>query len=83
MSPSFGIQRISLDRLACCEDTAGQRRLHWIFRDCYRDPVASRGRWGVPSANRFFIGFAKNSRDGFAAGLQLIGKELGCSTRLL
>ncbi|MEV6865629.1 hypothetical protein AB0M44_32095 [Streptosporangium subroseum] len=56
---------------------AGTLLTHRVFN------VASRGRWGVPLANRFFIGFAKNSRDGFAAGLQLIGKELGCSTRLL
>ncbi|MEV8634781.1 hypothetical protein AB0395_24310 [Streptosporangium sp. NPDC051023] len=45
--------------------------------------VASSGRWGVSLANRLFIGFGRNTKDGFAAGLQRIGQELDCGTRLL
>ncbi|MEV7012995.1 hypothetical protein [Streptosporangium sp. NPDC051022] len=45
--------------------------------------VASWGRWGVPLANRLFIGFARWNREGFAAALGLIGQELDCGTRLL
>ncbi|WP_197048515.1 hypothetical protein [Streptosporangium roseum] len=45
--------------------------------------VASRGRWAVPAVNRFFIGFGGRTRDGFAEGLQRIGRELGCPVRLL
>ncbi|MFI7105464.1 hypothetical protein ACIBK9_04080 [Nonomuraea sp. NPDC050227] len=44
--------------------------------------VAERGRWAVPLANRFFIGFAQRTRKGFAEGIARIGKELGCSARL-
>jgi hypothetical protein len=56
---------------------AGTLLTHRVFN------VANWGRWGVPLANRFFVGFARNTRDGFGAGLQLIGKELNCSTHLL
>ncbi|MER5620960.1 hypothetical protein [Streptosporangium sp. NPDC002544] len=45
--------------------------------------VATWGRWGVPLANRFFMGFDRSTRDGFTAGLRRIGDELGCRTRLL
>ncbi|MBG0827030.1 hypothetical protein HS041_04535 [Planomonospora sp. ID67723] len=44
--------------------------------------AASRGRWAVPLANRFFAGFGESTRDGFAAGLERIGRELGCATHL-
>ncbi|OUC99809.1 hypothetical protein CA984_01420 [Streptosporangium minutum] len=45
--------------------------------------VASRGRWAVSAANRFFIGSGGKTRDGFATGLQRIGRELDCPVRLL
>ena len=48
----------------------GNASTHRVFN------VASRGRWGVPLANRFFVGFAKNSRDGFAAAIELQGARL-------
>ncbi|NUR83740.1 MAG: hypothetical protein HOY71_06595 [Nonomuraea sp.] len=44
--------------------------------------VAEWGAWAVPLANKFFIGFERNNREGFAAGLARIGERLGCSTRL-
>ncbi|WP_177245116.1 hypothetical protein [Streptosporangium canum] len=37
----------------------------------------------VSAANRFFVGFGGKTRDGFAEGLQRIGRELGCPVRLL
>lgn len=45
--------------------------------------VASRLRWAVPPANRFFAGFGRRTRDGFGATLRRIGREPGCGTRLL
>ncbi|GAA3000971.1 hypothetical protein [Streptosporangium longisporum] len=45
--------------------------------------VANRWRWGVPLANRFFVGFRRDTRAGFADGLRRIGDELGCPARLL
>lgn len=44
--------------------------------------VAQRMRWGVPLANRFFIGREEGQRDGFTALLGRIGDELECATRL-
>lgn len=45
--------------------------------------AAPRSRWVVPLANRFFIGFDRKTRDGFAERLGEIGRELDCGTRLL
>ncbi|MBF8185621.1 hypothetical protein ITP53_07695 [Nonomuraea sp. K274] len=44
--------------------------------------VADRMTWGVPLANRLFIGFAKSTRESFADGLTRLGNRLGCATRL-
>ncbi|NUR91770.1 MAG: hypothetical protein HOY71_47490 [Nonomuraea sp.] len=54
----------------------GARLVHRVYN------VARRGRWGVPLANRFFIGFDRRTREGFAAGLDRMAKQLGCSARL-
>ncbi|TCO60887.1 hypothetical protein [Actinocrispum wychmicini] len=40
------------------------------------------GRWGVPLANRFFVGFDDRTRAAFAASLAGIGAALGCPTDL-
>ncbi|MCG5220856.1 hypothetical protein [Streptosporangium sp. KLBMP 9127] len=53
----------------------GALLVHRVFN------VAQRMRWGVPPANRFFIGFADRTRRGFTEGLVQIGRRLGCSTR--
>ncbi|MFD0884061.1 hypothetical protein ACFQ08_05765 [Streptosporangium algeriense] len=45
--------------------------------------VAGWGRWAVRPANRFFAGLGDRTRKGFAEGLQRVGLELGCGTRLL
>lgn len=37
--------------------------------------IASRGRWAVPLANRFFIGFAAKTREGFAELLRTIADQ--------
>jgi hypothetical protein len=44
--------------------------------------VAQRMRWGVPAANRFFIGREKGQRDGLTTLLGRIGDELGCAAYL-
>ncbi|MFO7250169.1 MAG: hypothetical protein DIU60_005380 [Actinomycetes bacterium] len=44
--------------------------------------VARRLRWGVPVANRFFIGFRRATRASFADGLRRLAAELGCAARL-
>ncbi|MFF3443160.1 hypothetical protein [Streptosporangium sp. NPDC002721] len=44
--------------------------------------VARWMRWGVSPANRFFIGFAGRTRQGFAESLARTGQRLGCSTHL-
>lgn len=44
--------------------------------------VAQWMRWGVPLANRFFIGYEATTRKGFAEKLAQMGNRLGCSTRL-
>lgn len=41
------------------DDPAGARVTHRVYN------VASRGRWAVPLANRFFVGFAERVREGF------------------
>jgi hypothetical protein len=54
----------------------GALLVHRVFN------VAQWMRWSVPLANRFFIGFAANTRQGFAERLGQIGRTLGCPTRL-
>jgi len=44
--------------------------------------VAQRARWGVPLANRFFIGFADRTREAFRERLTRIGATLNCPTHL-
>ncbi|WP_436760897.1 hypothetical protein [Streptosporangium sp. V21-05] len=54
----------------------GALLVHRVFN------VARWMRWGVPLANRFFIGFASRTRQGFAESLVQTGQRLGCSTHL-
>jgi hypothetical protein len=54
----------------------GALLVHRVFN------VAQWMRWGVPLANRFFIGFADSTRQGFTETLAQIGNRLGCSTHL-
>ena len=54
----------------------GARVVHRVYN------VAAWLRWGVPLANRFFIGFDETTREAFAEGLARMAKELGCSARL-
>ncbi|GAA3719461.1 hypothetical protein GCM10022224_101680 [Nonomuraea antimicrobica] len=58
-------------------DPEGTRVVHRVYN------VAEWMRWGVPLANRFFIGFGERTRTAFADGLARIGRELGCTTRLV
>jgi hypothetical protein len=44
--------------------------------------VAERMRWGVPPANRFFIGFTSRQKQNFAALLARVGAELNATTRM-
>ncbi|WP_202638773.1 hypothetical protein [Bailinhaonella thermotolerans] len=44
--------------------------------------VASRARWAVPLANRFFAGFEAATRAAFAALLTRVGDRLSAPTRL-
>ncbi|GII01382.1 hypothetical protein [Planobispora takensis] len=54
----------------------GALLVHRVFN------VAQGMRWGVPPANRFFIGFAGRTRRAFAESLVQTGRRLGCATRL-
>ncbi|WP_067819349.1 hypothetical protein [Actinomadura kijaniata] len=36
--------------------------------------VATRGRWAVPLANRFFVGFRERTREGFAGTLRALSR---------
>ncbi|MFD9944638.1 hypothetical protein ACFWYW_15540 [Nonomuraea sp. NPDC059023] len=54
----------------------GSLLVHRVFN------VATWMRWGVPLANRFFVGFKESTREGFAERLVQLGNRLGCSTRL-
>ncbi|MEU6713877.1 hypothetical protein ABZ897_20595 [Nonomuraea sp. NPDC046802] len=54
----------------------GTRVVHRVYN------VAEWLRWGVPLANRLFIGFGRRTREGFAEGLTHIGTKLGCATRV-
>jgi hypothetical protein len=55
----------------------GALLVHRVFN------VAQWMRWGVSPANRFFIGFADRTRQGFAEKLAGIGHRLECPTRLV
>src|SRR5688572_2393006 len=55
----------------------GALLVHRVFN------VARWVRWGVPMANRFFIGFAGRTRQGFTESLTRLGGRLGCATRLV
>jgi hypothetical protein len=48
-------------------DPAGARVEHQVVN------AASRGRWGVPLANRFFVGFRARVAAGFAGLLRELG----------
>lgn len=44
--------------------------------------VAEWLRWGVPLANRFFIGFREATRASFADRLRRLAAEIGCTAHL-
>ncbi|MEO3854068.1 hypothetical protein [Acrocarpospora sp. B8E8] len=44
--------------------------------------VAQWMRWGVPLANRFFIGFTAHTRNGFEEAITEIARQLGTTARL-
>ncbi|MEV0582674.1 hypothetical protein [Nonomuraea sp. NPDC050310] len=44
--------------------------------------VATVARWGVPLANRLFIGYERTTRESFADGLRKIANRLNTSARL-
>ncbi|GAA4218439.1 hypothetical protein FHR32_004609 [Streptosporangium album] len=54
----------------------GTRLVHRVFN------VAQRGRWGVPLANRFFIGFRAGLRKNTGDLLDRVGEQLGCAAHL-
>ena len=54
-------------------DTAGTRIVHRVYN------AATRARWGVPLANKLFIGFDDQTRASFARTLAGIGAELDCA----
>ncbi|MBN6050379.1 hypothetical protein JYK22_00425, partial [Nonomuraea sp. RK-328] len=54
----------------------GTRLTHRVYN------VATSLRWGVPLANRFFLGYDRATRDSFAAGLTRIGADIGCPVHL-
>lgn len=58
-------------------DGAGTRVTHRVFN------VAQWMRWGVPLANRFFIGFREVTRTGFEQGINDIARRLGTTARLI
>lgn len=53
----------------------GALLVHRVFN------VARWARWGVPLANRMFVGFAGSTRAAFMEKLARIGHRLGCPTR--
>ncbi|WP_063780625.1 hypothetical protein [Nonomuraea sp. SBT364] len=53
----------------------GALLVHRVFN------VARRARWGVPLANRMFVGFAGRTRAAFMETLSRTGRRLGCPTR--
>ncbi|MFI0420720.1 hypothetical protein [Spongiactinospora sp. 9N601] len=52
----------------------GTLLVHRVFN------VARWGRWGVPLANRLFIGFAESTRAGLMGRLARVGRRLGRAT---
>ncbi|MEU4536938.1 hypothetical protein AB0G15_18925 [Streptosporangium sp. NPDC023825] len=54
----------------------GALLVHRVFN------VARSMRWGVSPANRFFIGFADRTRQGFAESLVRTGRRLDCPARM-
>jgi hypothetical protein len=54
---------------------SGTRVAHGVYN------VAQWTRWAVPLANRFFVGFREQTRDGFAEGLRDLAARLGCAAR--
>ncbi|WP_175047909.1 hypothetical protein [Microlunatus speluncae] len=52
-------------------DGAGTLIIHRVFN------VAAWMRWGVPLANRFFIGFRDTTRSGFEQAITEIARRLG------
>lgn len=40
-------------------------------------------RWGVPLANRFFVGFRESTRSGFEQGIAEVARRLGTTSRLV
>jgi hypothetical protein len=58
-------------------DPLGVRITYRVFN------VATRLRWAVPLANRFFSGAREEYADGFAAGLRRLGDDLGVSAHPL
>jgi hypothetical protein len=51
----------------------GTRIVHRVYN------VAQRGRWAVPLANKFFIGFRDRTRTRFADQLAAYGATLACA----
>jgi hypothetical protein len=54
----------------------GTRIVHRVYN------VAQRGRWAVPLANKFFIGFRDRTRTGLADQLAAYGATLECAAYL-
>lgn len=52
-------------------DPAGSRVTHRVYN------VASRGRWAVPLANRFFLGFRARVREAFDRMLEDLTRPAG------
>lgn len=55
---------------------AGTLLVHRVYN------VARRARWGVGLANRFFLGFAEDTRRSFTDTLTRLGADLGTRTRV-
>ena len=53
----------------------GTRYVHRVYN------VAQWWRWGVPLANRLFVGYHEKLRAGMRVGLAELGTRLGCATR--
>ncbi|WNV86790.1 hypothetical protein [Umezawaea sp. Da 62-37] len=54
----------------------GTRYVHRVYN------VAQWWRWGVPLANKLFIGYRAGMREGMRRGLERHAAELGCLVRL-
>jgi hypothetical protein len=55
---------------------SGSRFTHRVYN------VATWMRWGVPLANRFFVGYRPTVREGIDKLVRDIGDELGCAAHL-